>query len=117
MEWSDLTRSDDTETLPVLPNWITSARGESHENAVFLSGAALAYLHLVLARQEVPQGLLRDRLALQAAEVCMAVSGRPERAADLRDALHLDPTDFGGSSDMGNVSQRVPALHAFIAID
>lgn len=97
MEWSDLTRSDDIETLPVLPGWITSARGEPHENAVFLSGAALAHLHLVLARQEVPQGLLRDRLALQAAEVCMAVSGRPERAGDLRDALHLlRPGDLPG---------------------
>lgn len=97
MELPDLTRSDDTETLPVLPGWITSARGEPHENAVFLSGAALAHLHLVLARQEVPQGLLRDRLALQAAEVCMAVSGRPERAGDLRDALHLlRPGDLPG---------------------
>jgi len=39
-------------------------------------------------------------------------------AADLgRHAAPVDPTDFGGSSDMGNVSQRIPSLHAFIAID
>lgn len=34
-----------------------------------------------------------------------------------RNAAPIDPTDFGGSSDMGNVSQRIPSLHAFIAID
>jgi hypothetical protein len=32
---------------------------------------------------------LRDRLALRAAEACVAFSGRLERAGDLRDAVHL----------------------------
>lgn len=41
--------------------------------------------------------LLRDRLALQAAEACVAFSGRPERASDLRDAIHmLRPGDLPG---------------------
>jgi len=97
MNWSDLALADDIETLPVLPDWVTAAHGEAIENNAFLSGAALAHLHLVLACKEVPQNLLRDRLALQAAEACIAVSGRPERAGELRDALHLlRPGDLPG---------------------
>jgi hypothetical protein len=63
----------------------------------FLSGAALATLHLALAQADVPQSLLRDRLALRAAEACVALSGRPERAGELRDAIHLmRPGDLPG---------------------
>tara|TARA_R110000850_G_C9940548_1_gene462850 strand:+ start:329 stop:1045 length:717 start_codon:yes stop_codon:yes gene_type:complete len=41
--------------------------------------------------------LLRDRLALRAAKACVAFSGRPERARELRDALHLlRPGDLPG---------------------
>jgi len=103
-----------------LPGWIASLRGEAHESGVFLSGAALAHLHLVLAHDEVPQRLLHDRLALQAAEACMAVSGRPERAGDLRDALHLlRPGDLPGPAGATYLSWRraierpvsVKALH------
>jgi hypothetical protein len=63
----------------------------------FLSGAALSHLHVVLSREDVPQTLLRDRLALRAAEACIAFSGRPERAGELRDAVHLlRPDDLPG---------------------
>lgn len=55
------------------------------------------HLHLVLGRGEVPQALLRERLALRAAEACVAFSGRPERAGALRDAvLLLRPDDLPG---------------------
>ena len=88
---------DDFDTLPPMPSWITSARAETLEDVAFLSGAALNHLHLVLNRPEVPQGLLRERLALRATEACTAFSGRPERAAELRDALHLlRPGDLPG---------------------
>ena len=70
----------DTDTLPRMPGWVTSARPETLEDVAFLSGAALSHLHLVLGREEVPQALLRNRLALRAAEACVAFSGRPERA-------------------------------------
>jgi hypothetical protein len=41
--------------------------------------------------------LLRDRLALRAAEACVAFSGRPERVGELRDAVHrLRPGDLPG---------------------
>jgi len=87
----------DFDTLPRMPAWVTSTRAETLEDVAFLSGAALSHLHLVLGREEVPHALLRDRLALRAAEACVAFSGRPERAAELRDAVHLlRPGDLPG---------------------
>ena len=89
--------SIDTDTLPRMPAWVTSARPEAFEDVAFLSGAALNHLHLVFARDDVPQALLRDRLALHAAEACVALSGRMERAGELRDAVHLlRPGDLPG---------------------
>jgi hypothetical protein len=89
--------TNDLDTLPRMLVWVTSARAETLEDVAFLSGAALNHLHLVLGRAEVPQALLRDRLALRAAEACVAFSGRPEREAELRDAIHLlRPGDLPG---------------------
>lgn len=80
-----------------MPAWVTSVRGEPLEDVAFLSGAALTHLHLVLGRADVPQALLRDRLALRAAEACVAFAGRPERARELRDTVHLlRPGDLPG---------------------
>ncbi len=62
---------------------------ETPEDVAFLSGAALAHLHLVVGQGAAPQSLLRDRLALTAAEASVAFAGRSERAAELRDELHL----------------------------
>ena len=93
-------RSDhirDLDTLPRIPAWVTSTRAETLEDVAFLSGAALNHLHVVLGRAEVPQALLRDRLALRAAEACVAFFGRSERAGELRDAVHLlGPGDLPG---------------------
>ncbi|ASM75608.1 hypothetical protein SULPSESMR1_03565 (plasmid) [Pseudosulfitobacter pseudonitzschiae] len=87
----------DLDTLPRMPAWVTSTRAETLEDVAFLSGAALNHLHVVLGRAEVPQALLRDRLALRAAEACVAFSGRPERVGALRDAvLLLRPGDLPG---------------------
>ena len=79
----------DLDMLPRMPAWVTSERAETLEDVAFLSGAALNHLYLVLGHEEVPQALLRDRLALHAAEACMAFSGRPVRAGELRDTVHL----------------------------
>src|SRR6056297_310789 len=87
----------DPEPIPRMPVWVTSARTETPEDVAFLSGAALSHLHLVLGREEVPHALLRDRLALRAAEACVTAAGRSERAGDLRDAVHLlRPGDLPG---------------------
>jgi len=97
MTYQAATISNHLNTLPQLPGWVTSGRAETLEDVAFLSGAALNHLHLALGRVEVPQALLRDRLALRAAEACMAFSGRPERAGELRDAIHLlRPSDLPG---------------------
>ena len=87
----------DLDILPRMPAWVTSARAETLEDVAFLSGAALNHLHLVLEREEVPQALLRDRLALRAAGACVAFTGRSEREAELRDAVaFLQPGDSPG---------------------
>ena len=97
MTFARLDHISDVDTLPRMPNWVTSARAESLEDVAFLSGAALGHLHLVAAHAAVPHALLRDRLALRAAVACVAFSGRPERDAELRDAVHLlRPGDLPG---------------------
>ena len=97
----------DLDTLPRMSAWVTSARAETLEDVAFLSGAALNHLHLVLGRVEVPQALLSDRLALRAAEACVAFSGRPERAGELRDAVHLlRPGDLPGPAGETYLSWR-----------
>ena len=98
---------DNLETLPRMPHWVTSARVEALEDAAFFSGAALAHLHLLFARDDVPHALLRNRLALRAAEACVAFSGRPERAGELRDAVHLlQPGDLPGPAGNTYLSWR-----------
>jgi hypothetical protein len=120
MTYQPATISDDQDTLPKLPSWVTSGRAEIPENVAFLSGAALSHLHLVVGRSDVPQTLLRERLALRAAEACVARSGRPERAAELRDAVgFLQPGDQPGPAGEVTLSWRraverpvsVKALH------
>ncbi len=61
----------------------------------------------MLGRAEVPQGLLRERLALRAAEASVAFSGRRERAAELRDAAHLlRPGDLPGPAGEPYIAWR-----------
>ncbi|MFV0360354.1 DUF1403 family protein [Tropicimonas sp.] len=76
---------------PAPPHWIGAVREQGLAAAAFRSGAALAALHPWVAapRDDLPQALLRDRLALRAAEACVMLSGRTERAAELRDEVHL----------------------------
>jgi hypothetical protein len=88
-----------------MPSRVTSARSETSEDVAFLSGAALAHLPVVLARADLPNPLLRDRLALRAAQACVAISGHPERAGDLREAVCLlRPGDLPGPA--GAIWQR-----------
>lgn len=87
----------DFHTLPRMASWVTAGRTETPEDVTLLSGSALAHLHLVLCREDVPQTLHRARLALRAAEASVTHQGRPERAADLRDAVaFLQPGDHPG---------------------
>ena len=90
-------RTSDPETIPRMPAWVIATRVETLDDVAFLSGPELTHLYHVFARDDVPQALLRDRLALHAAEACVALSGRMERAGELRDAVHLlRPGDLPG---------------------
>ncbi len=89
MRTSRISHETIPDTLPKIPSWVTSARSKTIEDVAFLSGAALAMLHLVGGREDVPHALLRDRLALRAAEACVAFAGRLETAGELRDTRHL----------------------------
>lgn len=75
--------------LAPLAGWIVEASADTLEMAAFRSGAALAHLYGLTTEQRVPQALWRDRLALMAAGACVAMSGRREDTAALRDALYL----------------------------
>ena len=98
---------DDLKTIPLMPSWVTSARPETSEDVAFLSGAALSHLHLVVGWENVPQNLLRARLALRAAEACVTHQGRPERASELRDAVaFLQPGDSSGPGGETYLSWR-----------
>ena len=97
MTYAQPSHCDGADTVPLMPAWVTAGRPETPEDVAFLSGAALAHLHFAVSQDDVPQALLRARLALSAAEACVVLSGRPERASDLRDALHLiRPGDHPG---------------------
>lgn len=107
MTYQSAAISDDQTTLSHLPDWVTSGRAETPEDVAFLSGAALAHLHLVLNREYAPQSLLRGRLALRAAEACATHQGRSERASELRDAVaFLQPGDSPGPAGEVYVSWR-----------
>lgn len=79
----------DFDNVPRLPAWVTSERAETLEDLAFLSGAVLGHLHIVERNDAVPHFLLRDRLALLAAEAAMKRLGRPERTRELRDEVHF----------------------------
>jgi len=84
-----------------LPGWIVAVPAQAPEDAAFRSGAALAYLSLAAGQAGVPQALWRDRLALEAAVVCVGLAGRREGQAALRDALHLlRPGDHPGPAGL-----------------
>ncbi|EYD70533.1 DUF1403 family protein [Limimaricola hongkongensis] len=88
---SDLSAFD----WPAAPGWAGGGAGKgggddaTAEEAAFRAGAALAHLHMVMARPDLPLALWRDRLALGAATANAGISGRREGLPDLRDALHL----------------------------
>lgn len=77
---------------------------ETLENAGFASGSALALLHVVLhdPNINVPSELLRNRLALRAAQNCCKIEGRVTTEAELRDAylLTLPGDAMGPNGDM-----------------
>ncbi len=93
MTYQPATVSDDVNTLPKLPGWVTSGRAETLETVAFRSGAALTVLNQLVSdpSQGVPLKLLANQLALRAATATSKLEGRLAREADIRDAYHLAP--------------------------
>ncbi|WP_317054357.1 DUF1403 family protein [Roseovarius rhodophyticola] len=94
MTYQSTTISNDLDTLPKLPSWVTSGRAETLETVAFRSGAALTVLDQLVSDQRhgVPVKLLANRLALSAATATSKLEGRLAREADIRDAYHLTPS-------------------------
>ncbi|MDQ3459218.1 MAG: amidohydrolase [Deinococcota bacterium] len=75
------------------------------EGAALMTGAELTIAESVKPYDNMATNLvLAERFAVHGARLG-------------REVLPYDPLDYGGSTDMGNVSQRLPALHAYLAID
>jgi len=82
---------DDTQTIHMLPQWVTSVSGQDTDSVAFPAGAALAMLDVVLRDPSgtLPGALLRDRMALNAAVACLKLENRLESMSDIRDAVCL----------------------------
>jgi len=72
-----------------LPDWLARAPSDAPESAGLYAGAALALLDVARSNPSLPQAAWRARLSLTAAAHTVALSGRPEREAALRDILCL----------------------------
>ncbi|OWU68658.1 DUF1403 family protein [Marinibacterium profundimaris] len=85
--------SNDLDTLPQLPGWVTTGRAETPETVAFRFGAVLTVLDQLIGdpRHGVPLKLLANRLALSAAVATSKLEGRLAKEADIRDAYHLTP--------------------------
>src|SRR6056297_3408234 len=70
-----------------MPSRGLADRASPPEDPAFSSGAALAYLDVALQAPAVPLTLVRARLALRAATVCVGLTGRSEGAGALHAVL------------------------------
>ena len=100
--------SDDQNSLPKLPGWVTSGRAETFETVAFRSGAALTVLDALVTdpNHGVPVKLLANRLALSAATATSKLEGRLAREADIRDAYHLTPPGEARGPRRGDVGSE-----------
>lgn len=100
--------------LPPLPSWVTQNHDKTPDLEPFLAGASLAMLHMLLAdpSEVLPAELLRNRLALRAAEACLKLEGRRDSEVVLRDAYYLTrPGDaLGPAGEMFARWRRVSAI-------
>jgi hypothetical protein len=105
----------DTQTIHMLPRWVTSAQGEATDTVAFTSGAALAMLHMVLRDPNgtLSGALLRDRLALEAAVACLKLENRRETTSDIRDEVCLARSGeaMGPAGDMFMVWRKLARIN------
>ena len=103
--------------LPTVPGWaIPRGPVSSDVEAAFLAGAALNSLDNLVRADPPWSGAWRQRLALKCAAVLVALTGRTEDEAALRDAWHLrqpgaDPGPAGAVLDAWKrLAVRAPAV-------
>lgn len=91
MRFPEETACDAMRAPLAAPGWIVAQAAGDPTAAALAAGAALAALHPLALEHAcgVPHALLRDRLALMAAEACAIRAGENARAGDMRDAVHL----------------------------
>ncbi len=94
----------------------TPSPGAALAAACFDAGAALALLGQAVTTAPRHQGVWRDRLVLRAAAACLAMAGRHESDADIRDAVLLtrpgaDPGPIGHAfAEWRGLVSRTPRL-------
>jgi hypothetical protein len=99
MNPADKPALNDTQSIQLLPRWITLTQDETPETFAFLSGAALATLDVGLRDPNgtLPGALLRDRMALDAAVVCLKLEGRNKTASiSAMRCVWRGQSDWGG---------------------
>ena len=107
---------NDPTYLPPLPSWVTRNHGKAPESEAFLSGASLAMLHMMLAdpSETLPAELLRNRLALRAAEACLKLEGRRDSEVEIRDAYYLAGGGANAIGATGAASAMGPAGEMYV---
>ena len=104
-----------TQTIHMLPRWVTSASSQGTDSVAFTSGAALAMFDVVLRDPSgtLPGNLLRDRMALNAAVACLKLENRRENMSDIRDAVCLARAGeaLGPAGDMFMAWRRLARIN------
>lgn len=105
---------------PILPTWImNNSASQTLEDAAFSCGSALALLHVVLADPniKVPIGLLRNRLALNAAVNCCKIEGRVMSEPEIRDAFLLAVPDDEGAIHRGPDGDMLASWQTVVSLN
>lgn len=78
MTYKPVTVSDNLNSVPKLPAWVTCGRAETLENVAFRSGSALTVLDQLISDTShgVPVKLLTNQMALKAAMATSKLEGR-----------------------------------------
>ncbi|MEO0380556.1 MAG: DUF1403 family protein [Pseudomonadota bacterium] len=92
-----------------LPRWMRQTTGQDLQARAFVAGGALAMLDAALHHGTAPQAVLRDRLALTAAQSALRLEGRTDPLSALRDAVCLS-TGMGDAGPSGAMAMRWQAL-------
>jgi hypothetical protein len=105
------------DNIPALPGWVRSVGHADAGDQDFRTGGALAFVGIAVEARAAHEGCWLDRLALRAAAACVALEGRTEDEAALRDARHLTKPgqDPGPGGRVFALWQRVAGRPSLLA--